>query len=88
LYILFYTIGVYIINILGVDIEMTNNKRTVNDTKYKDKKEETRGSGNPKDNIAKQPEHPDTQNIKQLPKEGVLNIEVVNGVVVIKKETK
>jgi hypothetical protein len=69
---------------------MTNNKRTVNDTKYKDKKEETRGSGNPKDNIATQPVHPDIQNIKQLNPRltDILSVEVVNGVVVIKKETK
>ena len=60
---------------------------TKNDTVYKNE-EPTIQSQNTKENKAIPPEHPDIQNIKQLPRTGVLNIEVVNGVVVIKKETK
>jgi len=62
---------------------------TKNDTVYKNE-EPTIQSQNTKENKAIPPEHPDIQNIKQLNPRltDIFSVEIINGVVVIKKETK
>jgi len=66
-----------------------HSESTENDTRYKDKEPEVQ-SQQVKKNKAIQPVHPDTQNLKQLNPRltDIYGVEVVNGIVVIKKEEK